>query len=295
MSTTLPYSGFSVPSMIPGWSRNWRRTSKMTAPAARETALIGQAGEQEHDRRTEDADRRGCAGWRRRGRRRTAPGRSTSGTTTLPAAIAAFVAETTVSRNAPNSAVAASTAVAIAMPLVIAFVVLPTASRLVRTWAPSSLTSPDISAMPCALSDDRAEGVHRDDDADRGEQPAAGERDREQRQQDRAAAEQVGAEHRGADEQRGVDRRLEADRDAGEDDGGRTGERALRDVVDRLAVGLGEVAGQLLDGGGEHDADEHRADGQDARVERVDVDQAEVVADDAVDLGDAVRQVERTP
>ena len=27
MSTTLPYSGFSVPSMIPGWSRNWRRTS----------------------------------------------------------------------------------------------------------------------------------------------------------------------------------------------------------------------------------------------------------------------------
>ena len=42
----------------------------------------------------------------------------------------------------------------------------------------------------------------------------------------------------------------------------------LRDVVDRLAVGLGEVAGQLLDRGGQHDADEHRADGEDARVER---------------------------
>ena len=34
--------------------------------------------------------------------------------------------------NAPKSAVAASTAVAIAIPLVIAFVVLPTASRDVR-------------------------------------------------------------------------------------------------------------------------------------------------------------------
>ena len=34
MSTTLPYSGFSVPSMIPGCSWNCRRTSKMIAPAA---------------------------------------------------------------------------------------------------------------------------------------------------------------------------------------------------------------------------------------------------------------------
>ena len=40
MSTTLPYSGRPVPSMIPGISRNWRRTSKTTAPAARPTALI---------------------------------------------------------------------------------------------------------------------------------------------------------------------------------------------------------------------------------------------------------------
>ena len=59
----------------------------------------------------------------------------------------------TASVNEPNSAVAASTAVAIAMPLVIAFVVLPTASSSVSTCAPSPVTSPDISAMPCALSD----------------------------------------------------------------------------------------------------------------------------------------------
>ena len=28
--TVYPYSGFSVPSMIPGFSRNWRRTSSTT-------------------------------------------------------------------------------------------------------------------------------------------------------------------------------------------------------------------------------------------------------------------------
>jgi hypothetical protein len=38
------------------------------------------------------------------------------------------------------------------MPLVIAFVVLPTASRSVSTRAPVASMSPDISAMPCALS-----------------------------------------------------------------------------------------------------------------------------------------------
>ena len=39
------------------------------------------------------------------------------------------------------------------MPLVIALVVLPTASSSVRICAPSGLTSPDISAMPWALSE----------------------------------------------------------------------------------------------------------------------------------------------
>lgn len=59
----------------------------------------------------------------------------------------------TAVRNEPNNAVAASTAVAIAMPLVIALVVLPTASSEVSTRAPSPSTSPDISAMPWALSE----------------------------------------------------------------------------------------------------------------------------------------------
>ncbi len=40
ISTALPYSGFAVPSMIPGISLNWRRTSSTTAPAQRPTASI---------------------------------------------------------------------------------------------------------------------------------------------------------------------------------------------------------------------------------------------------------------
>ncbi|MNV41046.1 hypothetical protein D3C71_1326710 [compost metagenome] len=43
MSTALPYSGLAVPSMIPGISRNCRRTSTTTAPAARPTASIAMA------------------------------------------------------------------------------------------------------------------------------------------------------------------------------------------------------------------------------------------------------------
>ncbi len=72
-----------------------------------------------------------------------------------PAAVwpASAAASVTAERKAPNSAVAASTAVAMAMPLVMALVVLPTASRRVRITAPSPLTSPDISAMPWALSE----------------------------------------------------------------------------------------------------------------------------------------------
>ena len=42
-STALPYSGLPLPSMMPLMSRNWRRTSSTTAPAARPTASIAMA------------------------------------------------------------------------------------------------------------------------------------------------------------------------------------------------------------------------------------------------------------
>jgi hypothetical protein len=40
MSTARPYSGLARPSMMPGISRNWRRTSTTTEPAARPTAVM---------------------------------------------------------------------------------------------------------------------------------------------------------------------------------------------------------------------------------------------------------------
>src|SRR5437764_10587050 len=57
-----------------------------------------------------------------------------------------------VSMNEANRATAAMTAEPMATPLVMALVVLPTASRLTMTRSASPLNSPDISAMPAALS-----------------------------------------------------------------------------------------------------------------------------------------------
>ena len=57
-----------------------------------------------------------------------------------------------VSMNEANSATDAMTAEPIATPLVIALVVLPTASRLTMTRSAWPVNSPDISAMPAALS-----------------------------------------------------------------------------------------------------------------------------------------------
>ena len=147
MSTTLPYSGRAAPVMIPGWERNWRRTSCTIAPAARVTASISRP----ENRNTVAPPR--ITPTRVTGEmmsytsieRVTAPTWATS-----PPTPASEVR--TVSAYEPNSAVAASTAVEIAMPLVIALVVLPTASRSVSTCAPWAETSPDICAMPCALS-----------------------------------------------------------------------------------------------------------------------------------------------
>ena len=58
-----------------------------------------------------------------------------------------------VSMNEAKSATAAITAEAIATPLVIALVVLPTASRLTMIFCASPVNSPDISAIPAALSE----------------------------------------------------------------------------------------------------------------------------------------------
>ena len=122
---------------MPGWVRNWFRTSSTTRCAARPTAMISRLA----NKNTIEAP--------------TMTPTRTFGLATsrlkVPEALPVS-ADSTWVRNAPNSAVAASTAVAIAMPLVIALVVLPIASSVVSACAASPSTSPDISAMPCALS-----------------------------------------------------------------------------------------------------------------------------------------------
>src|SRR5699024_7644827 len=150
MSTTRPYSGRPVPSMIPGMLENCRRTSKTTAPAARPTAEMARP----ENRKTTDAPISkqnrlfGSATLSTPQSDRSSETESISSDATLASSTAPSIA----SVQDPNSAVAARTAVAIVIPFVIAFVVLPTASSSVRIWAPSSSTSPDISAMPWALS-----------------------------------------------------------------------------------------------------------------------------------------------
>ena len=97
------------------------------------------------------------------------------------------------------------------MPLVIALVVLPTASSSVRICAPSSLTSPDISAMPWALSETgpKVSMATITPTVVSRPQPASATANSEIVS---GATEQERPEDGRADDQRGVDRGLEADR-----------------------------------------------------------------------------------
>ncbi|CAB4782560.1 unannotated protein [freshwater metagenome] len=125
---------------------NCLRTSTTTAPAARDTALIASP----ENKKTTAAPMIKPTRLRGLATSRTPWYWDARSPAFCPASSTAFLI---ASVNAPKSAVAARTAVAIAMPLVIAFVVLPTASRDVRIFEPSPSTSPDISAIPCALSE----------------------------------------------------------------------------------------------------------------------------------------------
>src|SRR5580700_6649759 len=131
--------------MIPGCSRNWRRTSWTTVPADRPTARMAS---DENRKATEPPMSRpmkivGLATliwvcWMLK---------------SLEAGTCKPNCETIVSTKEPNSDTEAMTAEPMATPLVMALVVLPTASRLTMTRSASPVNSPDISATPAALSD----------------------------------------------------------------------------------------------------------------------------------------------
>ena len=131
--------------MIPGCSRNWRRTSSTTVPAERPTARMAS---DENRKPIEPPMSRpmkvfGLATliWVK-GETRSSLARRCR-----------FSCESIVSMKDAKSATEAMTAEPMATPLVMALVVLPTASRLTMTRSASPVNSPDISAMPAALSD----------------------------------------------------------------------------------------------------------------------------------------------
>src|SRR5579872_3605400 len=142
---TGPYWGFSEPSMMPGCSRNWRLTSWTTVPAERPTARMAS----EEKRKAIEPPMRSpmkVVGldtliWVSGELKRLLP--TSRRCSWLPI----------VSMNEEKGATAAITAEPMAKPLVMALVVLPTASRLTITRSASPWNSPLISAIPAALSE----------------------------------------------------------------------------------------------------------------------------------------------
>ena len=131
--------------MIPGCSRNCRRTSWTTVPAERPTARMAR---DEKRKATDPPISRPMKMvgfdtliWVYLLSNRAAPDRWRPS------------CEAIVSTKEPNSDTEAMTAEPMATPLVMALVVFPTASRLTMTRSASPVNSPDISATPAALSD----------------------------------------------------------------------------------------------------------------------------------------------
>ena len=120
----------------------------------------------------------------------------------------------------------------------------------------------------------------------RGEQTTTGKRHCEQRDREGRATEQERTEHGGTNHERRVDSRLETDRKAREDNGRRTGQRGLADVLDRAVLGAGVVAGERQDARGHDDADDNRGGGDQTRVA---VRSRDGVGDVA-EVGEAARQ-----
>src|SRR6476661_4231207 len=127
MATHFSYSGRPVPSMMPGISRNWRRTSWTMDMAARPTAAMAS-----------EEKMKGIM----------APMNTPASTGALLMSMDVILA---VPMKAANSASEVRAAEAMAKPLPVAAVVLPTASRM-SVRSRTSLGNSLISAMPPALS-----------------------------------------------------------------------------------------------------------------------------------------------
>src|SRR5699024_7505086 len=99
-----------------------------------------------------------------------------------------------------------------------------------------------------------------------GEQAAAGQSDQEQGEPHRSAGEQEQCAQCGGDDAGGVHGRFEADPDAGEHHGGRTGLGGGRHLPGGFGGGAGEVPGQPQDHPGQHHTHHHGERRDQARI-----------------------------
>ena len=130
------------------------------------------------------------------------------------------------------------TAEPIATPLVIALVVLPTEFEIIHHVAGTFFKAGQFTDAVGVVSD-RAEGIHRDGVAGQGQHADARERDAIQHGDKGigtiacATKEEDRGENRDGDDQHGIDRQLIAQRQPGQNVGGRTGLRGARGFLDR--------------------------------------------------------------
>ena len=149
MSITGPWSGCFSPDMILP-SANWRRTSCTTTPAVRDTALMARAEKRNGTAPPMSRPMKTFGSATLIGSRSNTPRLVAWALSTISRG---RISSTAVSMKLAKIATEAITAEPMAKPLVTALVVLPTASRLTMIRSGSPWNSPDISAMPAALSD----------------------------------------------------------------------------------------------------------------------------------------------
>ena len=118
-----------------------------------------------------------------------------------------------------------------------------------------AVNSPDISAMPAALSATGPKVSSDDDDAGRGEHAHAGEGDEVEDELEVSAAECDRSADRDRDRDDRPHRRLETRGDARQHGGRGAGAGRLGDLTDRARLGGGEVLGEPADDLCEHEAD----------------------------------------
>ena len=171
-----------------------------------------------------------------------------------------------VSMKLANSATAAMTADPMAKPFVTALVVFPTASSETMIRSGSPWNSPDISAMPAALSEIGPKVSSDTMTPVVASMPMPVERDEVERELQVAAAERERDAERDGDGDDGVHRRLEPRRGAGQHDRGRAGAGRLGDLAHGCVVRRREVLGEPADGLREHEADDHGTEAAQADV-----------------------------